>query len=144
MNRICTILCFAAIGIVACRKKSEWPSPEYAKLVGNWEWEETSGGVFFSIYTPNSTGITKQLEFTDRQICRIFENNKKQETAIYSIKEYENTPTRLKYRLYMRKRVSRTDLLNELQGMAVSFRGNDTLDLTSTSSDGFNLVYIRK
>lgn len=54
---------FVLLLLFACKKKTDFPSKDLENIIGEWEWEEASGGFAGVTVTPASEGYTESLLF---------------------------------------------------------------------------------
>jgi hypothetical protein len=105
------------------------------KLLGKWDWVESTGGLAGMIYTPKSTGNSKMLEFND-SICFYYVDAKLQNKRKFEIKKIKYT--------------NEIDSVNMIEYdnssilQQVTFRSNDTLVLIDNCFDCYVNVYKRK
>lgn len=78
------IVCFIVFGFLffACSDDS---NDKHNKLVGNWNWIETSGGIIGTSITPESSGNTIKLNISDSEIKKYI-NSKLETVLTYTIK----------------------------------------------------------
>jgi hypothetical protein len=53
----------AILLLVGCNKSTDFPNKALEKIIGEWEWEEASGGFAGITVTPASEGYTESLLF---------------------------------------------------------------------------------
>ncbi|WP_430411560.1 hypothetical protein [Kordia sp.] len=63
--------------------------PTNARVIGNWNWISSSGGIGGWTYTPDSTGDTQRLEITDSTIT-FYKNGEETFTDTYTIETRES------------------------------------------------------
>ena len=80
-----------AIAIVSCSNDdSSVDIPTSTRIIGNWNWISSVGGVDNLTLTPNSTGYTQRLEFTVDTVKYYF-NDELMSESPYSIEIQEST-----------------------------------------------------
>ncbi|MCH8903264.1 MAG: hypothetical protein IIA45_05055 [Bacteroidetes bacterium] len=79
------IVLLALLLIMAASCKKDRLDGAYNRLVGEWEWLWTAGGVTSSFDTPDSAGFTITLIFEERGIYKIDKNNERLERGRLNI-----------------------------------------------------------
>ena len=78
---------FLTVATGACKK--ETADPTASELVGEWEWEQTSGGIAGTTSTPASTGVRRTLVFKPNNTLELYRTQQGQssliETTTYSL-----------------------------------------------------------
>ena len=67
------ILFFALFSVISCSSDNDNDAPTNQKLVGNWTWKKSTGGINGDTYTPQSTNKTVTLNFSNDQL-KVYEN----------------------------------------------------------------------
>lgn len=132
------ILTIIALFFTACKKDKL--TGDYEKLVGEWQWIESSGGHSGMTFDPSTTNSTRQLVFIKRGRYKVFENGKKSEAGRVIIEPTDNSYADFIMDL-------KPDLLNKEKAFSeqlfITFVGADTLILYDSCSDCFQHNYIR-
>ena len=135
-------LCFILLART-CGKEIQLSNPELKKLLGRWEWIETSGGFAGKIITPVKAGYTDEIEFNKEGIFQEFKNGKLQDKKRFSItKEKSNLIGDSAYIIAFDSMDS--SFVRAIQKQSVSFKGSDTLLLNEECFDCFSSLWIRK
>lgn len=82
-----TAVAFLFFTTGACTKETAEPTD--SELVGEWEWEQTSGGLAGTTSTPASTGVHRTLVFKPNNTLELYRTQQGQtslvETTTYSL-----------------------------------------------------------
>jgi len=76
-----------AFVLVSCGKEITFPSDEAARIVGTWQWIESTGGIAGVTRTPASTGESIRAIFTSKGTYQKYVNNQVEIDATYSMEE---------------------------------------------------------
>ena len=112
------------------------------KLIGNWNWIQSSGGFAGQIINPKTTGYDIQIEFTKNGLYKEGKDKKIDHQYKYRIKLgktiYSQEPTDIiKY-------ISPSDSKEEIISDSFEFKGKDTLILKNECRDCFIKMYVRR
>ncbi len=85
------LLFLIGITFVSCSNDDDTTSiPTSTKIIGNWSWTLSSGGIDGSILTPASTGYTQRLEITS-DVIKYYFNDELDTQATYTIEVRESS-----------------------------------------------------
>ena len=85
------LLFLIGITLVSCSNDDDTTDiPTSTKIIGNWSWISSSGGIDGSILTPTSTGYTQRLEITS-DVIKYYFNNELDTQASYTIELRESS-----------------------------------------------------
>jgi hypothetical protein len=120
--------------LISC-SKDEF-SKVKSELYGDWEWQETTGGIMGVLETPASTGKTMMLRFTSDQKYSLFSNGALTSEGTFSIRKERSI-------------VDQTDKPvivfspSPWSDMMIMELSDNRLWLFENVYDGFNHVYVR-
>lgn len=111
------------------------------KLIGKWNWVETSGGFAGSITNPSTEGMNMQMEFKKNGTVLNYKNNTLSSQAKYKLVLGQSNFTAEKSYLinYVDKKGLKMDIKNDFY----EFKGNDTLVLREECFDCYTRIFVR-
>ncbi len=126
-------------------KKDEPLNPIQEKLLGSWEWIESSGGFTGGTSSPSSEGYTIRIEFTREGRYKEYRNNKQTTVLKYSVVEGASTfPPNKTFQV---KKVIESGIFQKEENYpdqeTIDFRGEDTLGLSEGRAYGSSYVRIK-
>lgn len=86
----CCLMAFLAILVCSCSTTEKEPEStsgekEEASLTGNWQWVSSSGSIAGITVTPESSGKTMEIEFTQDMVFNKYVDNQLVYTSPYVI-----------------------------------------------------------
>jgi hypothetical protein len=127
------LLLFIGIMLVSCSNDDDNAPDTSAKIIGNWNWIISSGGIGGWTYTPQSTGNTQRLEISSTTI-KYYTNGDLVSESAYTIEIRESV-------IFSGTREMMI-MDNEFRNI-IAFDGN-TLFLTGDCNDCFGSEYVRE
>jgi hypothetical protein len=118
------------IAVVGC-KKIDIPDEEAKAIFGKWQFNFDSGG-FSGAGGSNLFDESNWIEFTEKGFYRVYEGEKTQEKARFTVSE--NDEGSFKYKV----------LITKGQGNYLYIVNGESLLLSEDASDGFSYSFTRK
>ncbi len=113
-------------------QKTDFPTLEAAKIVGEWEWVVSSGGIAGSTIRAKDVDFTKQIIFKENGKFRKCADNQKDGKGSFEIS-------------YVTANEYELELENEIGPLNLNFWGQDTISLyLKNCADCFADTYVRK
>lgn len=127
------LLFLVGITFVSCSNDDDSSLDTSARIIGNWNWVSSSGGITGAMQTPQSTGNTQRLEITSTMITFFINGNFVSESN-YTIEIRESVVLSGTHEMMI--------LDNEFRNI-IQFDGNN-LFLNGDCNDCFASEYIRE
>ncbi len=145
MKKVLGLLCILLLVTSACRKKYDFPDPSLKKIIGKWNWIQTSGGFTGATVFPAADGSNAlSYEFTEKALCFV-ENAKNKTKFTYEINKATSLITKqpawfLSLQQTGLKKYNKVGVAQDM----IEFVGNDTLILSQDANDGQALFFVRE
>lgn len=118
--------------ILCSCQKIDFPTLEAAKIVGEWEWIESSGGLAGYTIRAKDVDFTKQFIFKENGKFRKCADNQKDSKGSFEIS-------------YVKANEYELELENESSPLNLNFWGQDTISFyLKNCADCFADTYVRK
>jgi len=135
------IIFLVTIGVFSCKKDSL--EAEDKKLIGTWDWQYTSGGLFPTEFNPRNSGYNLILELCQKGKYKFYSDNELmeygrlvKENGIYSF-AHDGISKNNKNRRFVRG--------NYLNGNKILKYYNDTIDIgIAYCCDGYIALYTKR